>query len=199
MPQSIPIAEESFPVIQKVNSPAVINLLEESFPLSQKEIQKTTKKVEYMLLNPYEKLDEHYKYAVRLRVKFMPYRKIVELIKKKYGREYQEGSIRAWFKRSGRFHDALVYWRSHIEKEEEEEYNQVSTGIRMTAANALGMLAEGLLEDDLSPEQIRIAQDILDRAGFPKIMKTDFTGKIESTELKDIAAAMRNMAEELKK
>lgn len=177
-------------------------IAEETFPVVFPEIPKQNQSVPIIEEKPedqlaYEALDDIKKLAVRLRVRLLPYKKIVQRIFEDHEHQYTTQGISEWFIKKGPCYPAFQYWKRKTDAEAEENLKMVAPRIRYAAVEAIGILSEGMIDNSISAEQIRIAQDILDRANFPKITKAENTQNIKSDEFTDMAQSMKSIAEDL--
>lgn len=180
MKQNEPIIEESFP---------------KSFPVQK--IQEHTKEKSEEIQDPYEELDEIHQLATSLRARYIPYKIIAQTIAKQCGKKYTESWLRSMFQQGGMCRDALDSVRAKLAVEREADLLEMNNKLKETAIDAIGLLADALLDDKISAGQKAIAWDILDRAGFPKTSKSEEKHEVTVNESKVFTDAIVMIASNL--
>lgn len=180
--KSKPIIEESLDAIKPVES------LKRLSKVSVEQIELNT--------NPYEQLDEIHKLATRYRANFLPYKYIQKRIKEVYIKEYGETTLHQWFDKGGMCRAALDWYRKKLVEQTEADLLEINNKLKQAGIDSLSLLADSLVDDKvLTESQKATARDLADRAGFPKVQRTDFQGKIESDSTKELAASIRGILE----
>lgn len=146
----------------------------------------------------YPELDEKYRLAIDMRLLGYRYYVIGKRLTKA-GMPTQEQTVASWFMKDGMcykvFEDMKAIRIEELKKSIDEAKNQISEGVVDAIAVLRQSLVNALENGDITPEAYSNAKDMLDRGGFPKQTKNDFSGKIESDGLIAMASAIRSVLE----
>lgn len=177
--------------------PKVSPILEESFPTGKitKLKQTSTKEDEP---NPFIKLKGYEQKAIDMRIALIPYSIIQKELKSVYNKDVEEQTIRRWFMEGMPCKEALKWREKQLEKDELEKSDKAYGRLVALAYDAIGMLNDGLIKDRMSQNQIRIAQDILDRTGYPKTSKVEGKHDVDVHESQQFTNAIVDIANSLK-
>ena len=108
--------------------------------------------------NPYDILGDKEKLAVELALVNMPYALIALRMKRKHQ------TIKDWFAKGGKLHDAYVYMKREVLKEFKRKRKEIDKQIQDGAVEAIAGLRIDARRTGLIGNITR--RDILDRAGF---------------------------------
>ena len=168
-------------------------------PISQQNQPITTELISIEPQNPYEVLDPIRRAIVDYRLSSLPYKLIQKEIKELYGKEYLEQSLRWMFCVKGPCYSAYQYMQEQRESERDARQDRIGQQFHQTAEDAIGIMRKGLLENNITNLQLEIANNILDRAGWPKTAKLESRQEIRVEESRSFTEAIVAIAESVTK
>ncbi|MDE1866449.1 MAG: hypothetical protein KGI08_01905 [Thaumarchaeota archaeon] len=145
--------------------------------------------------SPYDALDEIYQTAVDLRATLTPYRLIMKDINAQYNQTYREQTVRRWFMQGGICFAALEYIKNERAAQRKSDLEEVDHALKDAAVDAIGIIKRSLNGEDIDPEKLTTARDVLDRTGYPKTQRLDANGKFESDGLNTVALGIKAILE----
>lgn len=106
-------------------------------------------------VNPYDKLDEFGRNIVDLKLEGWKYRRLEPVAQAK------EGTLRQWFMRGGKYHDAFEWRRDHLLKEALEEFSEAEFHLKQGVADAIVVL-----KAEVAKKNWKAAVALLKMVGF---------------------------------
>lgn len=119
------------------------------------------------LNNPFDVLDDSDKLYVDMAVHGYTHLHIAKKAKREYS------TVRNWFARGGRLHDAYKFKLKEHRKEYAAKFKQIDALIKEGAVDAVLKLIEAVKASGTWPGTIMAARDLLSRAGFDPVEKTE--------------------------
>lgn len=150
----------------------------------------------------YDSLNPEYQKAIDLRLSGLTHSSIAKVLSKA-GYKVKEHTVRVWFMHGGKCYGAFNEIREIRMRDVTEMLAEKEILIRQMTLNSLvilnRVLDEALLKDNFTPLTIRVAQDMLDRGGFPKQTKVESNAVIDiarQESLSNLSMNIRNILEE---
>ncbi|MGI8419469.1 MAG: hypothetical protein ACR2LN_02385 [Candidatus Levyibacteriota bacterium] len=106
-------------------------------------------------LNPYEKLDAFGRNIVDLKLEGWKYKRLEPIAQAK------EGTLRQWFMRGGKYHDAFEWRRDQLIKEALEEFSEAEFHLKQGVADAIVVL-----KAEVAKKNWKAAVALLKMVGF---------------------------------
>lgn len=141
---------------------------------------------------PSELRNDMLQIALSMRLRGMRYELISNALKDA-GYKAKETTVRDWFAVNGDLHAAYMAERQKRLEELQKDLADTQDQLKEAALDALGLLREGMATGLVTKGQMAIAQDILDRAGYAKTIKTD--NKVESDSMTEVAKGIKSILE----
>lgn len=149
----------------------------------------------------YAKLSPIYQRAIDLRLSGYTHAAIANALSKT-GYKVREHTIRVWFMNGGKCNDPFNEIREIRMRDLTEMLAERENLIKQMTLSSLvilnRILDEALLNDEFTSLTIRVAQDMLDRGGFPKQTKVENNAVIDiarQENLNNLSSSIRNILE----
>lgn len=146
----------------------------------------------------YEKLEERFRLAIDMRLQHYPHRTISKrLIAANF--VASEGSVQHWFAKGGECYEVYEKMaevrREELRKSIARRQELLDEGADKALIIMNKMLEKALDNEDITEQEYKAAQDILDRGGVPKQSKTDVSGRIEGEGVEAMASLLKMVME----
>ena len=178
---------------QNQQNPQLLYVDETETPQEKKEREELEKQ--------FQALNENQKLALKCRLEGWDYHMIADELAKT-GFNNTELTLRGWFTYDqplGILYHTICNKRAIESQRSLDNARKILNGAATKAAKIIDKaLEQGLRSGTVDPEQYITARDLLDRTGFPKQSKTDFSGNIESNSMDQVANGIKAIAESLK-
>jgi hypothetical protein len=152
----------------------------------------------------YDSLNPEYHKAIDLRLNGYTHSTIAKILSNA-GYKVKEHTVRVWFMNGGKCYGAFNEIREIRMRDVTEILDEKEILIKQLTLSSLvilnRVLDEALLKDNFTPLTIRVAQDMLDRGGFPKQTKIESNAMIDfarQESLNDLSRNIRNILSSVK-